>query len=386
MRITSVSALPVFVGRRDQCLVKVMTDEGIYGWGESGLSGRERAVMGAIEHFRDVLIGKDPFDLGGLWQELYRSNYFEGGRVLTAAMSAIDLALHDVKGKALGVPVYQLLGGKQRDRIPGFATTQARTLEGMIADVRLLLAHGWTVVRANPGLAHPTEDRGLYEPWESIPLAVEWLTRIREEIGTRFVLGTDYHHRLTVAETASFGQRLTPGVLDWLEEPIRAESPEAYDAVRKLTPVPLAIGEEFSSKWAFAPYLERGLTNYARIDVCNVGGLTEAMKVAGLAETHYIDMMPHNPLGPISTAATVHFAAAVPNLSWVEVRTTPTENLGFDDPTIFPVQIRLEGTTYPLPTAPGLGVEVDEDAARRSPYRPMPAGHARRRDGSITNS
>ena len=386
MRIADIKAFPVFVGQRNQCLVKVVTDEGIYGWGESGLSGRERAVIGAIDHFRDFLVGKDPFDLGGLWQELYRSNYFEGGRVLTAAMSAIDIALHDLKGKALGVPVYQLLGGKHRDFVPGFATTQAPTLDQTLADIRLLREQGWTVIRAMPGLVHSTETRGLYEPWESIPMAVAWLTRIREEFGGDFVLGTDYHHRLTVAETASFCQRLAPGVLDFLEEPIRAESPEAYDALRKLTPVPLAIGEEFSSKWAFAPFLERGLTNYARIDVCNVGGLTEAMKVAGLAETHYIDMMPHNPLGPISTAATVHLAAAVPNLSWVEVRTTPTENLGFDDPTIFPVQVRLEGTRYPVPTAPGLGVEVDEEAVARSAFRPIPARHLRRRDGSITNS
>jgi galactonate dehydratase len=174
-------------------------------------------------------------------------------------------------------------------------------------------------------------------------------------------------------------------VLDFLEEPIRAESPEAYASLREQAAVPLAIGEEFASKWAFAPYLERGLTNYARVDVAVVGGLTEAMKVAGLAEIHYVDLMPHNPLGPIATAATVHLAAAVPNLAWVEVRTTPTEHLGFDDPAIFPVQVRLDGTRYPVPTTPGLGVEVDEAAAARSPYRPMPPSFLRRNDGAITN-
>jgi galactonate dehydratase len=301
-------------------------------------------------------------------------------------MAAIDIALHDLKGKALGVPVYQLLGGKQRDFVPGFATTQAPTLERMIEDVKLLRSLGWMAIRANPGLVHPTEERGLYEPWESVPMTAQWLTRIREATGGDYVLGTDYHHRLTVAEAASFCQRLVPGVLDFLEEPIRDESPEAYAALRGLTPIPLAIGEELSSKWAFAPYLERGLTNYARVDVCVVGGLTEAMKVAALAEIHYVDMMPHNPLGPVCTAATVHFAAAIHNLSWVEVRTTPTEHLGFDNPAIFPVQVRLEGTRYPVPTAPGLGVEVDEEAAARSPYRAMAAGHLRRRDGSITNA
>jgi galactonate dehydratase len=376
----------VFVGRRNQCIVKVESDEGVYGWGESGLSGRELAVAGAVEHFRSFLIGKDPLNVSALWQEMYRSSYFEGGRVLVAALSAIDIALYDLAGRALGVPVWRLLGGKHRDFVPGFATTQAHSLTQMVADVKLLLSLGWTAIRANPGLPATGDEPGIYEPAESIPRAVTWLTRVREEAGTGFVLGTDYHHRLSVAEAASFCQRLPSGTLDFLEEPIRAESPEAYDALRRMVQVPLAIGEEFSSKWAFAPFIERGLTNFARVDVCNVGGLTEAMKVAAMAETHYIDLMPHNPLGPVCTAATVHFAAAVPNLSWVEVRTTPTESLGFDDPTIFPVQVRLEGTRYRVPDAPGLGVEFNEEYARQHAYQMGRTRHLRRHDGSITNA
>ena len=223
------------------------------------------------------------------------------------------------------------------------------------------------------------------KPWESIPLTASWLTRIREAVGMNFVLGTDYHHRLTVAEAASFCQKMPSGTLDWLEEPIRDEAPEAYEALRTMIDIPLAIGEEFSSKWTFLPFIEKGITNYARIDVCNVGGLTEAMKVASLAEAHYIDLMPHNPLGPICTAATVHLAAAIPNLAWVEVRTTPTEHLGFDDPSIFPTQITLDGARYPVPTAPGLGVEVNEDYVSRQEFRMAPTDHLRRRDGSITN-
>ena len=386
MKITEIKTYPVFVGSRNQCLVKVETDAGHYGWGESGLSGRELAVAGAVTHFREFLVGRDPMSIGAIWQELYRGNYFEGGRVLSAAISAIDLALHDLIAKSLGVPVHQLLGGKQRDYVPTFATTQSDTLEGIIEDVKLLLSHGWTVIRANPGFVQHNAGPNVYEPWESIPLTAAWLTKIREACGPNFVLGTDYHHRLTVAEAASFCQKMPPGTLDWLEEPIRAESPEAYEALRAIVDIPLAIGEEFSSKWDFLPFLERGLTNYARIDVSNVGGLTEAMKVAGLAEAHYIDLMPHNPLGPICTAATVHLAGAIPNLSWVEVRTTPTEQLGFDDPTIFPVQVRLEGARYPVPTAPGLGVEVNEDYVARQEFQPGQTRHLRRRDGSITDA
>ena len=134
------------------------------------------------------------------------------------------------------------------------------------------------------------------------------------------MLGIDYHHRLSVAEAASFCQKLPSGTLDFLEEPIRDETPDAYKTLRSMTEVPFAIGEEHASKWAFLPYVEQGLTNYARLDICNVGGFTEAMKVAGWCEAHYIDLMPHNPLGPISTAANVHLAAAVPNYSWLEDR------------------------------------------------------------------
>jgi galactonate dehydratase len=388
MKITDIKTYPVWVGSRNQFIVKVETDEGLYGWGEGGLSGRELAVQGAVRHYREWLIGKDPMRRGALWQEMYRSQYFEGGRVLTAAISAIDIALYDIAGKALGVPVYQLLGGKQRDYVPCFATTGARMGPKLIEDVKLLLAHGWNVIRTFPSQRDPAPDgdRHCFEPRESIGITAEWMTKVREEVGPDPVLGIDYHHRLSVAEAASFCQRMPSGVLDFLEEPIRDETPEAYAALRTMTGVPMAIGEEFSSKWAFLPYIERGLTNFARIDVCNVGGFTEAMKVAGWAEAHYIDLMPHNPLGPICTAASVHMAAAVPNFSWVEVRVSPTENLGFDNSEMFPVQLKLEGSRFPVPDGPGLGVEFNEELAKSREFKFAQGTHLHRRDGSYTNA
>ena len=384
MKITEIKSYPVWVGSRNQLIVKVETDEGLYGLGESGLSGRELAVDGAIRHFREFLIGQDPMRRGAVWQECYRSQYFEGGRVLTAAISAIDIALHDIAGKALGVPVYQLLGGKQRDFVPCFATTGAAMGPQLIEDVKLLLARGWNVIRTVPG--HPAGGGAdLFEPRESVGLTAMWLARLREEVGPGPVLGIDYHHRLSVAEAASFCQRMPSGTLDFLEEPIRDESPEAYEALRRMTDVPFAIGEEFASKWQFLPYIERGITNFARIDICNVGGFTEAMKVAGWAEAHYIDLMPHNPLGPVCTAATVHLAAAVANFAWLEVRVSPTENAGFDNSDIFPVQPRLEGDRFPVPSGPGLGVEFDEAWAKQQSFKFWEAPHLRKRDGSVTN-
>ncbi|MGE0279193.1 MAG: mandelate racemase/muconate lactonizing enzyme family protein [Rhizobiaceae bacterium] len=383
MKITAITPYPTWVGIRNQLIVKVETDEGIYGWGESGLSGREKAVAGAIEHYREFLIGRDAFAIGALWQEMYRSQYFEGGRVLTAAISAIDIALHDIKGKALGVPVHQLLGGKQRDQIPTFATTRGPCGPEMIEQAKELMDMGWNVIRLFPA---DHDSKGIYEPRASIPETAKWCVKAREALGDAVVLGVDYHHRLSVAEAASYCQKMPSGTLDFLEEPIRDETPEAYEALRKMTDVPFAIGEEFSSKWQFLPYIERDIHQFSRIDVCNVGGLTEAMKVAGWSEAHYVDMMPHNPLGPICTAATIHFAAAVPNFAWLETRATPGELYhGFDDAGIFPVQPKLNGAVYDVPDGPGLGVEVDEALVKRQSFKFWEPPHLRRTDGSFTN-
>ena len=383
MKITAITPYPTWVGTRNQLIVKVETDEGIYGWGESGLSSREKAVVGAIEHYREFIIGRDPMQVGRIWQEMYRSQYFEGGRVLQAAISAIDIALHDIKGKALGVPVYQLLGGKQRDVIPTFATTRSHACAEAVEQTKELITQGWNVIRFMPyGQTSPE----LFEPRESIAETYKWMIAAREAVGEGPVLGIDYHHRLSVAEAASFCQKMPSGTLDFLEEPIRDETPEAYEALRRMTDIPFAIGEEFSSKWQFVPYIERNIHQFNRIDICNVGGLTEAMKVAGWSEAHYVDMMPHNPLGPICTAATIHFAAAVANFAWLETRASPGELYhGFDNQQIFITQPRLDGAVYPVSDAPGLGVEVDEELVKKQSFKFWEAPHLKRGDGSVTN-
>ena len=207
--------------------------------------------------------------------------------------------------------------------------------------------------------------------------------KLRDEVGRAPVLGIDYHHRLSVAEAASFCQMMPPATLDFLEEPIRDECPEAYSALRQMTGVPFAIGEEMSSKWQFLPYIESGLTNYARVDVCNIGGFTEAMKVAGWCEAHYIDLMPHNPLGPISTAANLHLATAVPNYAWLEERSLEPSYDAAED--LFHVQPRLEGTRHRVPEGPGLGVEFNEEEAMRQTFAFRETAHLHRRDGSLTN-
>ncbi len=383
MKITAIRPLVAWVGTRNQLLVKVETDEGVFGWGELGLSGREKAVAGAVEHYAQFLVGKNPMLSGALWQEMYRSQYFEGGRVLSAAISAIDIALYDIKGKALGVPVHQLLGGKQRERIPTFATTAAMPGPAMIEQAQLLVEHGWTCIRF---MGAGQDSAEIFEPRELIGPTAHWCTKAREALGSDVVLGIDYHHRLSVAEAASFCQKMPRATLDFIEEPIRDETPAAYEALRRLTDIPFAIGEEFSSKWQFLPYIERDIHQFNRIDLCNVGGFTEAMKVAAFSEAHYVDLMPHNPLGPVCTAATVHLAAAVANFSYLECRSSPVErHLGFDSGEFFPVQPVLENAHYVVPDTPGLGVEVDEARFTREAFRFWEAPHLHRRDGSFTN-
>lgn len=382
-KIESIEPLLVRVGRRNQLLVKVTTEDGIVGWGESGMSSRERSVAATISHFADFLVGQDSRRIGRIWQESYRGQYFEGGRVLTSAISAIDIALHDILGKRLDVPVYQLLGGRQRDVVPSFASCMGKSKDELLEKARILVDAGWDCIRIYPS---GFDDNPVYDPRGSLATIADELIAVRQEIGPAISLGIDLHHRFSVAEAASFCQMLPPGTLEFLEEPIRAETPEAYAALRSMVDVPFAIGEEFSSKWEAARFLEAGLTQFMRLDICNIGGFTEAMKVAGWCERHYVDLMPHNPLGPVCTAASIHMAAAVANFSWIETRQSLVENdLGFHDPEIFPTQVQLDGPVYIVPDTPGLGVEVNEDQVRASEPEHVESPHFRRPDGSVTN-
>ncbi len=386
LAIRDVEAFPVWIGHRNQLLVKVTADDGTHGWGESGLSGRELAVMGAIQHFRELLLGEDPFRIAHIWQRLYRSQYFEGGRVLTAAQSAIDIALHDLKGKALGLPVHELIGGRVRDRVPSLATTNALAPEVALEQAQAFVAAGFDVVRfgrVNPAFTGDQED--VFEPRHSITETARCLTMARERFGAAITLGVDYHHRLSVAEAISFCHRMARGTLDFLEEPIRDESPAAYEALRRCVDVPFAIGEEFASKWQALPFVEQGLTQFMRLDVCNIGGFTESLKVAGWCEAHYVDIFPHNPLGPICTAASLHLSAVVPNFTWLEYNRSPFRPQPPIERELFPLAPALEGTSFAVSNLPGLGIEVNEKLLRAEPYRHWNPPMLRRLDGSHTN-
>lgn len=381
MKITGIKSF-LLTAPRDLHIVKVETDAGIHGLGEAGCSTREFGQDGVLRHFREFLVGMDPLRIEHIWQILYRSPYYEGGRIITAVISAIDMALYDIAGKALGVPVYQLLGGACRDRIYGFATAGSLSGPGCLDEAQKLASEGWPAIRFGPADPRNSTASSLtFDARASIAETAEAFTVVHKKLDRRIPLGIDYHHRLSVAEAASFCQMIPRGSLAFLEEPIRCETPDAYAVLRTMTDVPFAIGEELASKWAFLPYIERGLTNFIRVDVSCVGGLTEAKKIAGWAEAHYIDLVPHNPLGPVCTAATVHLAAACNNFTWTEIN--PTYNEGRSD--LFPVQVERDGPMYKLPTRPGLGVDMDEREVGRYAFKVHEHPHLRRLDGSYTN-
>ena len=398
MKITNIISYPVWIGSRNQLLVKIETDSNIDGWGESGLSARELAVSGMVEHYKNLLIGSNPLEIGKIWQRLYRSQYFEGGRTIAAAISAIDLALYDIKGKYLNVPVYELLGGKQRDLVPTFATTSASPGPEMIKQAKDLIKSGWQAFRLSMSgdgeegefesiysKKFSTKNENIFEPRESLNKTAKWIIEARKQLGSEVVLGVDLHHRFSVAEAASFCNKLPSGTLDFLEEPIRDETPSAYEQLRKMTNIPFAIGEEFSSKWQFIPYIENDITQFARIDICNVGGITESIKVAGWCESHYIDMMPHNPLGPICTAASVHFGSSVPNFAWLETRESASEDAGFSDEEIIQSSHKMKNAMYEVSDSPGLGITVNEDYLKSSKFKQWDPPQLERNDGSVTN-
>ena len=385
MKIESIQAFFPDVGNRTQTIVKVVTDTGITGWGEAGVSGRSRAVAGAVDHYSQFLVGRDPLNRDALWQECYRSQYYEGGRILSAAIAAIDIALWDIAGKYFDSPVYTLLGGKSREVVPCFATAKGESRDELVSNCELLVREGWAVIRT--GFSHGLrgEDGLRFEPRQSIAETADWLIEVRRAIGSGPVLGIDYHHRLTLPETVSFWRRMPPATLDFLEEPMRCEDESAYGRLRGLIDAPLAIGEEFTSKWDFRRYIESGLTDFVRVDICNAGGLTEAKKIAGMAEAHYLDLMPHNPLGPICTAATAHLATAIPNFAWLEIRESPTENEKAYDTDLFSGMPQLDGPNLLLSDSPGIGVEVNEDELSRRSVSWWEPPHLHRSDGSFTN-
>ncbi len=378
MKITSIETYPVWGGSRNFLFVVVDTDAGIDGVGEAGITGRELAVMGAIEHFKPLLIGQDPARIEHIWQLLFRGGFFPAQRILTAAISAIDIALWDIKGKALGVPIYELLGGRARDKVVCYPHNAGHAVEvaPVVESCLQTKEKGWKFVR----LGLPSEEE-ILEPRRAVRTAIKQFQAVREALGDEIEIVFDAHTRLNLPEAVWFCREVEPFRPFFIEDPMRAENPDSFKMLRPRTSVPLAAGEQFSSKWEFRQLIEEEWIDYARVDVCIVGGFTEAKKIAGWCETHYINLAIHNPLGPVSTAACLQLNLACSNFGVQEQPQKPGTLLS----DVVPVQPEWEDGYLLPPDRPGLGIEFDRDAAKRHPFRMTELPHLRRLDGSVTN-
>lgn len=376
MKILRVEAYPVYDQGRNFLFVCVDTDEGISGVGESGLTGRELAVEGAVKHLAPLLIGADPSRIEHLWQLMARGGFFPALGPVAAALSAIDIALWDIRGKALGVPVYDLLGGLARDRVVCYPHNNEFGVEPLVESARQTWDEGWKFVRW--GL--PPEGDVL-EPRHAIRTAIAQFAALRSAIGDEVELCLDVHTRLDPAESITLLRALEPYRPYFLEDPVRAEDLTLLRRLRQHTAVPVAAGEQLHSKWQFRPLIEEELIDYARVDLCLAGGITEAKKIAAMAEAHAIKLATHNPLGPVSSAACLHLNLVCPNVGVQEQPRRPGTLL-ID---VVPVQMTWQDGYLLPPVAAGLGVEFDRQAARAHPFQMVEPPHLRRSDGSFTN-
>ena len=359
-----ISDVKVFLASewRSFCFVVIETDAGISGVGEAGLTGRELAVRGALEHFKPLLIGQDPFRIEHIWQLLFRGGFFPAQRVLTSALAAVDIALWDIKGKALNVPVYELLGGRVRDRVLTYNHNIGASVDELVDACRRSMAAGWKVLRW--GLAH--HPGNLLEPRGAVRRTLEEFAAIRAALGDEIDLALDVHTRLNMADSLWLCQEAEQYRPYFIEDPLRAENPQSYRNLRSRTTVPLAAGEHYSSKWEFRQVIEEELIDFARVDPCICGGLSESKKVAAACETHYIDLAIHNAIGPVAMAAFLHLALTVPNFGVLELARAPGEALA--DLVLNQPEWR-DGYLLP-PTQPGLGITFDEARRQQVPLHP----------------
>lgn len=379
MQIRDITCYPVWGGFRNYLFVVVDADDGLYGVGEAGLTGRELAVIGAIEHLRPLLVGQDLMRTEHLWQVLSRGGFFPHGKVIGSAIAAIDIALWDIKGKALGVPVYDLLGGRVRDRVVCYchlAGGHAPGTETLVTDARARVAEGWRFLRW--GLPNDGE---VLNPKQAIRQSIEQFEALRAAVGDDIELCFDIHTRLSPPEAIALCREAARFRPFFMEDPVRSESPQAFHLLRDKVDVPLAAGEQFASKWDFRELIDHDLIDYARVDLCIAGGFTEGIKIAHWCEGHYIDMAVHNPLGPVSTTACLHYNLAVSNFAVQEQPRRPGTSL---TDVVLNQPAWEDGYLLP-PQGPGLGLAFDREAAARYPFRMTELTHLRREDGAFTN-
>ena len=326
--------------------LKIHTDAGIVGLGEPVVEGRAETVATAVKEVEPYLVGKDPRQVTHHWQAIYRHAFYRGGPVLTSALSGIDMALWDIKGKALGVPVYELLGGPTRSKVRLYA--QTRTPD----DIRRGVAAGFTAFKTGPQFRR-RYPRYIETP-SQVGFAVEQFAALRKAGGEDIDIAIDFHGKVSPALAKLLIKGLEPHQPMFVEEPINCQNHDLMAEIARGTHLPIATGERVFTKWGFREVLEKKSATVLQPDLCHAGGITECRLIAGMAEAYYATIAPHNPLGPISLAAGIQLAAAIPNFLCQEHRSLGEGYLK--------KPFEMKAGFVDLPTGPGLGIELDEEA------------------------
>jgi mannonate dehydratase len=401
MKITSARLIVCSPGRNFVTL-KIETDAGLYGLGDATLNGRELAVAAYLtEHVIPCLIDRNPFDIEDTWQYLYRGAYWRRGPVTMSAIAAVDVALWDIKGKALNTPVYNLLGGKSRQGVLVYTHANGRDIEEAVDSVRKYQAQGYLAVRAQCGVPGVPSSYGVpragkpYEPAErGLPSESLWSTerylnhvpklfeKLRADLGPDLHLLHDVHHRLTPIEAARLGKSLEPYNLFWLEDPCPAELQEGFQLIRRHTTIPLATGEVFNSIWDCHDLIRNQWIDYLRMTIVHGGGITHLKKTADFAALYHVRTGFHGAtdLSPVTMAAALHFSLAIHNFGIQEhMHHTPLTD------EVFPHHYTFEAGYMHPGEAPGLGVDIDETLAAKHPYERAYLPIARKLDGTLTD-
>lgn len=356
---------------RNWMFVKVATDEGVHGWGEASLVNQTPSIAEAVPLVAEDIIGKDPADIEYLWQIMFLHNRYRGGVIINSALSAIDQALWDIKGKVLGVPVYQLLGGAVRKRI------RVYTGAGNVDIARQWIAYGYTGVKTGSWYT----DVGVDER-KVVACFREHIAAMRDAVGSDVDIMVDNHGRSRPALAIKQMKAVEEFKLLFFEEPVAPENLDNLELVRNAgVCTEVAAGERYFNRWGFRDLILRQLVDIIQPDICHCGGISEMRRIAALAEMYSILLAPHNPKGPVSTTASIHVCATVPNFLILE-HSHP--NPLFDEVQKAPME--MKAGHYELPSKPGLGVDLNEEVIRANPYKERPVIQAFFADGTPTHA
>ena len=362
MKVTQIKTFICHAYRTNWVFVKVITDSGLYGVGEATLEYREPTVVQAIKELERYLVGKDPHNIEAFWHDTYRDAYWRGGVVLMSALAGVEMALWDIKGKDLGVPVYQLLGGKVRDSVKCYANAWfagAKKPEEFAQKAKIAVKNGFSGLKWDPfGKEYLNIDP------KHLNDALDCIAAVKDAVGDQVHLIIEGHGRFNVPTAVRIGNALEKFGILWFEEPIPPDDKKGIAWVRSKIATPVSGGERLYSRFEYADYLRMECADFWQPDVSHAGGIMEVRKIAAMAESHYIPVCPHNPSGPVANAATLQLAACILNFYLLET-------MANDIPwraDVSTEKVKFENSEMFIPDLPGLGIDINEEEIAKHPY------------------